>query len=141
MRRIGILFCALFAGAFLADAPLQGQTQEQVSRPPICDPFVIFFAFRSAGFSEEARQILEDAIARARISDGSDIYITGTYHSPGPEEYYPSIAELRIEAVKTEMIRHGVRESTITTNAVPQDFLPPYLNPENSDNLARRVQI
>ena len=75
----------------------------------------VHFLFDRYDLTDEARRILDDAVAKLRENAALKIEIEGHCCSIGTEEYNFSLGARRGDAVKTYLVRAGVAESRLTT--------------------------
>lgn len=75
----------------------------------------VHFLFDRYDLTDEARRILDAAVATLRENPNLRIEIEGHCCSIGTEEYNLSLGARRAEAVKTYLARAGIAESRLTT--------------------------
>jgi OmpA-OmpF porin, OOP family len=84
---------------------------------PQPEDFLVFFDFDSSKLTPEALGILKSAAAAAKKGHYTRIKLTGHADRAGPADYNFGLSRRRADAVKAEMLRLGVSEAEITTEA------------------------
>jgi outer membrane protein OmpA-like peptidoglycan-associated protein len=85
--------------------------------------FIVFFDFDRADLSEEARDIVREAVSEARRQGSVHVFVTGHTDTVGSRAYNQRLSERRAVAVKNEMVRGGIDADKITT--VGRNFADP----------------
>lgn len=102
-----------------AAAPLVAPVQRTV------ELFMVFFDFDKSNLSGDMRQIVSQAVNAAQRNGSVRIIVTGHTDTVGSYSYNQALSERRALAVKSEMVRLGVRDAEIVT--VGRSFSDPLI--------------
>ncbi len=102
-----------------AAAPLVAPIQRPV------ELFMVFFDFDKSNLSGDMRQIVSKAVTAAQRNGSVRIIVTGHTDTVGSYSYNQALSERRALAVKSEMVRLGVRDAEIVT--VGRSFSDPLI--------------
>ena len=109
--------------------------------PPVPRNFLVFFDFDRSNLTPEALEIVAAAADAATQTGTARIVATGHADRSGPAAYNVGLSQRRADAVRAELVRLGVNDSEIVTQALGEtDPLVPtpdgVREPQN-----RRVEI
>ena len=98
-----------------APPPLIAIASPPPAPPPAVRHFVVFFDFDKSTLSDEAREIVSQAVSAARQSGQARIVVTGHTDTVGSFRYNQALSERRARSVKSEMVRLGLDKNEIAT--------------------------
>lgn len=86
--------------------------------PPAAAPqsFMVFFDWDRSNLSQQAVQVIGQAVAAFKARGAARIVATGHTDTSGPENYNMALSLRRANAVKNELVRQGVPADAITVN-------------------------
>ena len=108
-----------------APPPLIAIASPPPAPPPAVRHFVVFFDFDKSTLSDEAREIVSQAVSAARQSGQARIVVTGHTDTVGSFRYNQALSERRAQSVKSEMVRLGLDSTEIAT--IGKSFSDPLL--------------
>ncbi|HCY56913.1 MAG TPA: cell envelope biogenesis protein OmpA, partial [Oceanicaulis sp.] len=93
--------------------------------PPACEDaqFVVYFEWDRANLTDQARQVVNNAVNNARNCGVASVQIDGHTDTSGSATYNQGLSERRARAVRDEMVRLGVPTGSISLNAFGQTQL------------------
>ncbi|MEI9991718.1 MAG: OmpA family protein [Rhizomicrobium sp.] len=90
--------------------------------PPLPPPppapvktFIIFFDFDKSDLTEQAQQVVADAVTAAKAQGAVHVVVTGHTDTVGSETYNMALSLKRAGAVKAQMVADGLGETEIAT--------------------------
>jgi hypothetical protein len=125
---------ALPNGAKYASLP---QPRGNVS-VPASRSIVLFFDWKSAELTRDAKAIVGKAVAAAKRDRSMRIELTA-FSAPDEWTRDRLLASRRVASVKAEIVRLGFKGDIVTTGGQPQNLLSASLSPD--DTLSRCVVI
>jgi len=108
-----------------APPPLIAIASPPPAPPPAVRHFVVFFDFDKSTLSDEAREIVSQAVSAARQAGQARIVVTGHTDTVGSFRYNQALSERRAQSVKSEMVRLGLDSTEIAT--IGKSFSDPLL--------------
>lgn len=84
-------------------------------------PWMVFFASNSARIDDRAGAVLDNVAASFRAIGIRGFRISGHADRIGPSGYNRELAQHRVEAVKTQLVRRGIPADVIETTAMGED--------------------
>ncbi|HZH28085.1 MAG TPA: outer membrane beta-barrel protein [Azospirillaceae bacterium] len=85
--------------------------------------YLVFFDFDSAELTPAARDTIATAANTVRSGGVARIEVVGHTDTAGSPQYNQRLGQRRADAVRTEMVRRGVAQNTITTRSAGESQL------------------
>ena len=101
----------------------------------------MFFEWDKAALSDHARQIIREAADKSTQVQYTRIEANGYTDTSGTPQYNMGLSVRRANAVKAELIKDGVPENVITTQAFGETHLLVPTGPNVREPKNRRVEI
>jgi len=83
--------------------------------PPPVKTFIVFFDFDKSDLTQQAVQVVAEAVRTAREQGTVHVVVTGHTDTVGSETYNMALSLKRAAAVKAQMVSDGLNESEIET--------------------------
>jgi OmpA-OmpF porin, OOP family len=81
--------------------------------PPPVKTFIVFFDFNKSDLTAEALGVVQEAVKTAKEAGAVRVLVTGHTDTVGSDSYNQGLSVRRAEAVKDEMLREGMADSSI----------------------------
>ena len=88
--------------------------------------FIVFFDFDKSNLTQEALQVVQEAVQTAKTSGMVRVVVTGHTDTVGSRAYNQALSERRATTVKDEMVKEGLGAGEIMT--VGKNFADPLVN-------------
>jgi outer membrane protein OmpA-like peptidoglycan-associated protein len=102
---------------------------------------VVYFEWDRANLTDQARQVVNNAVNNARNCGVGSVQIDGHTDTSGSATYNQGLSERRARAVRDEMVRLGVPTGSISLNAFGQTRLAVQTRDGVREPLNRRAEV
>ena len=137
---LGASLLALIIPVAHAQQVVEPATADTTPRA-VPERFVVHFGFGKAQLDDAGRQVVAQAADAYRNTGEAQVAVTGYTDTTGTDEHNQALAEKRAETVRNELVRLGVPDSSITTNARGEQDLAVPTEAGVPDIRNRRVEI
>lgn len=130
------------AGTPAPSAPAAApQSQKQIQEGELSRSYLVFFDLNSAKLSQDTKNIVSKSVDDAKSMGGGTYHVVGHTDTTGSTAYNLRLSKKRAAAVKADLVKLGIDENKISTDAKGEsELLVPtadgVLEPQN-----RRVEI
>ena len=91
----------------------------------------VYYSINKSNISAKAKKNIETVVEKLKADPELKVEIRGYCDFPGSKDYNLKLSQKRVDAVKAELIKAGIEESRITTQAQGQLANPPKAEQKN----------
>lgn len=112
--------------AYTPPAPTPAPTAQPAQAPAAPRNFTVYFDYNSPNLSDSATPIVDEAAESAKRGNVTRIAVTGHADRSGSDNYNQRLSERRANAVRDELVRHGVpgNEIAVTGRGESEPAVP-----------------
>lgn len=148
---IGKILALSLMGVFLVSCSSDKKNLETVSSSSVvagsAEDFaqniahIVYFGFDKYNLTDEAKEVLTQAIAWLKMYEGKNITIEGHADKRGTSDYNLALGSRRAEALKAYLVAQGISGARISTISYGKESLVAVGETEQDHALNRRAQI